>query len=334
MDINSVFSTNDSDLYLKKIKDPWVKLLLTLQNELSYATYRFFREKNIPTVHLPVTTGAISSPMGLGSDSLPVRIDLFGVKTYLADSMQFFLEYGCRFMENGCFYIMPSFRGEKADKRHLCQFYHSEAEVPGGFSRVKALVEEYIRYLSRWMLDHLERELEDAVGTVEHLRQMADLENFPTIEYDEAVTLLKDVNGCLQQNEWGMVNITAKGEQELIRRNGGVVWLCNMDERIVPFYQASDGKGHAICGDLLFGIGEVVGSGQRCTTEEEVLASLERHQVAPKDYDWYIRMKKYYPKLTSGFGMGTERFLMWVLKHDDIRDCQLISRMNGREEYI
>lgn len=329
---NSLTETYDS--YLTKIEDPWVGLLLELQNELSYATFAFYRTRGIPTVHLPVTTGAISSPMGLGSDSLPVQIDLFGVKTYLADSMQFFLEYGCRFLNKGCFYIMPSFRGEEADKRHLCQFYHSEAEIPGGFPQVKALVEEYIRFLSQWMLDNLSEKIEKIVGTTEHLRQMALREEFPAIEYDDAVALLKDCEGCLQENAWGMINITSRGEQELIRRHGGVVWLCNMDERLVPFYQASDGNGHAICGDLLFGIGEVVGSGQRCTSEEEVRSSLQRHQVSPEDYDWYIRMKKHYPLLTSGFGMGTERFLLWVLKHDDIRDCQLISRVNGRKEYI
>jgi aspartyl/asparaginyl-tRNA synthetase len=37
-------------------------------------------------------------------------------------------------------------------------------------------------------------------------------------------------------------------------------------------------------------------------------------------------MKEEFPMLTSGFGMGVDRFLMWVLKHDDIRDMPLISR--------
>ncbi len=334
MDISNISLPNERDSFLRKINDPWVKLLLSLQSELNYATYSFFRDRGIPTIHLPVTTGAISSPMGLGSDSLPVQIDLFGVKTFLSDSMQFFLEYGCRFMDNGCFYIMPSFRGEKADKRHLCQFYHSEAEIPGDFAQVKTLVEDYIRHLSKWMLDKLSENIESIVGTTEHLYQMAQRETFPSIEYEDALNLLKNHPGCLQENEWGMINVTALGEQELIRYHGGVVWLCNMDDRLVPFYQATDGKGHAVCGDLLFGIGEVVGSGQRCTTEEELLSSLQRHQVPPETYEWYIRMKKHYPILTSGFGMGTERFLMWVLQHDDIRDCQLISRTNGREEYI
>ena len=29
---------------------------------------------------------------------------------------------------------------------------------------------------------------------------------------------------------------------------------------------------------------------------------------------------------TSGFGMGIERFILWLLKHNDIRDCTLLLR--------
>ena len=34
--------------------------------------------------------------------------------------------------------------------------------------------------------------------------------------------------------------------------------------------------------------------------------------------------------VTSGFGMGIERFLAWVLRHDDIRDMQILPRVNGK----
>jgi asparaginyl-tRNA synthetase len=34
---------------------------------------------------------------------------------------------------------------------------------------------------------------------------------------------------------------------------------------------------------------------------------------------------------TSGFGLGIERYLMWLLSHDDIRDFQLLPRENGQE---
>ena len=115
--------------YIEALDKPWYKTLVKLENLLSVETINFYKKKGMVTMHLPVTTGSISSPMGRGSDSLPVKVKLEGVETYLADSMQFLLEYGCRLTNKGVYYIMPSFRGEKADERHLCQFYHSEAEI-------------------------------------------------------------------------------------------------------------------------------------------------------------------------------------------------------------
>ena len=61
----------------------------------------------------------------------------------------------------------------------------------------------------------------------------------------------------------------------------------------------------------------------------EVLEALKYHNVDRKEYEWYCCMKEKYPLKTSGFGMGIERFMLWILKHDDIRDCQLIPRFNG-----
>lgn len=105
--------------------------ILMLQELIMLASAEFYKKHNIHWLSAPVTTGAISSPMGFGSDSLPVEISLDGRSTYLADSMQFLLEYGCRFFKNGCWYIMPTFRGEPVDERHLKQFFHSEAEIVG-----------------------------------------------------------------------------------------------------------------------------------------------------------------------------------------------------------
>ena len=100
-----------SERYLQVLSDPWYRALVSVEDEIVHATYNFWRAKGARCPLLPITTGSISSPMGLGSDSTPVRIDLMGAETYLADSMQFGLEYACRLSEKGAFYIMPSFRG-------------------------------------------------------------------------------------------------------------------------------------------------------------------------------------------------------------------------------
>lgn len=83
---------NSSTHYLKVLDDPWYKQLIQLENLITNETTKFYEKENIITMHLPVTIGSVSSPMGRGSDSLPVKIKIEGVETYLADSMQFLLE--------------------------------------------------------------------------------------------------------------------------------------------------------------------------------------------------------------------------------------------------
>lgn len=329
---------SEKNFYLKVLVNPWYKLLVKLENLVSMETMKFYEEKGIITMHLPVTTGSISSPMGRGSDSLPVKVNLEGIDTYLADSMQFLLEYGCRLNEKGVYYVMPSFRGEKADERHLCQFYHSEAEIPGNLEDVMNLVEEYIKYLSKKILENFKEELEKAIGDVSHIEKIANYKgNFPRITFNQAEQALKEkfgdnLNDYIEYND-GWRNITRKAEQELIKIYDGIVWITNYDILAVPFYQKFDNDlaGTTKNADLLFGIGETVGCGERHQNDMDLLKSMKLHEVDKEEYEWYIKLKEKYPLQTAGFGMGIERYLMWVLKASDIRNMQICLRFNGEQ---
>lgn len=318
----------DPDYGMTVPRSPWYRTLFRLQDCFVKTSMRFFSERNLSYIPLPVTTGSISSPMGLGSDSLPVQVELGGESVYLADSMQFLLEYACRMCDVGAFYLMPSFRGEATDARHLSQFFHAEAEIPGTIGDVIALVEHYIAELSQSLLQQYADDVLSVAGSVAHLEAVASGKPIPRIRFAEALRLLEDCPETLSNLPGGFVTVSSCGEAELMRRFGGSVWLTDFDANVVPFYQASEG-GYAKNADLLMGIGETVGAGQRHRNAGEVLAALAAHRVAPESYGWYVRMKELYPMQTSGFGMGMERFLLWVLKHNDIRDCQIISRLDG-----
>lgn len=330
------FWENPDTHYLNVLKSKWYRQLILLENLITEETMKFYEQKGIITLHLPVTTGTISSPMGKGSDSSPVKVNLQGIETYLADSMQFLLEYGCRLAEKGCYYVMPSFRGEYADERHLCQFYHSEAEIPGNLEDVMKLVEEYIKYLAKRILDRMGKILKENIGDVSHIEKIANYKGeFKRITFDEAERILKEKysNKIEEYIEYqdGWRNITRKAEKELIKIYDGIVWVTNYDELAVPFYQKLDQnkKGTTKNADLLMGIGETVGCGERHKDDKELQESLKKHGVQANEYEWYIQMKKYYPIQTAGFGMGVERFLMWVLKAKDIRNFQICLRFNG-----
>lgn len=316
--------------YLEAMTSPWYSTLLTLQSTLTSATVEFWTARGLRFGCLPVTTNSISSPMGLGSDSLPVQVEMFGAATYLADSMQFGLEYLCRLSEHGAYYLMPSFRGEAPDDTHLCQFFHSEAEIRGGLDDVMAAAEAYLRHLAHVLMERDEAAITAAAGGVDHIRPLLNGSGpFRRLTFDEAAAEL-DENPQYVVKERGWRNLTRAGERELMRRLGEFLWVTHWDELAVPFYQGRDGYGRALNADLLCGPGEVLGAGERHTDAGQVRAALRIHGVDPSEYAWYIAMKSSFPLRTAGFGLGVERFLMWLLRHRDIRDLELLPRVNGQ----
>jgi asparaginyl-tRNA synthetase len=320
----------DPQRFLRVMDDPWFALLVALQDRITVATVNHWSVRGLRTMHLPITTHAVSSPMGLGSDSLPVEIDLFGVRTYLADSMQFLLEYGCRLWPGGAYYVMPSFRGEAADETHLCQFFHSEIEIAGRLDDIINAAEGYLQALCLDILSTLSAPLGRQTGDLSHIEAIAAVPHLERIPFDEAARTLGDDSHLITRNPDGWRSLTRAGERRLMEKVGGPVWVTHFDHLSVPFYQAyASDRRFAANADLILGLGEVIGAGERHADGDSVLAALAEHGVAAEPYLWYIEMKTIRPRVTSGFGMGIERFLAWALRHDDVRDLQVLPRFNG-----
>ena len=224
--------------FLRILDDPLYPTLVELQDLVNFETAVHWRARHVRAMHLPITTSSVSSPMGLGSDSLPVQVDLSGIPTYLADSMQFLLEYGCRLSAEGCYYLMPSFRGEPADATHLNEFFHSEAEIPGGLEDVIEAADGYVRHLATAVLRELRRPLEAlGVGTA-HIEKFLATDS-TRITFDEAAELLGSDPAFIRAHD-GWRTITRAGERRLMDLHGPAVWLTRFDHLSVPFYQAYD----------------------------------------------------------------------------------------------
>ena len=50
----------------------------------------------------------------------------------------------------------------------------------------------------------------------------------------------------------------------------------------------------------------------------------------PKDYEWYLDLRRYGSVPHSGFGLGIERLIKWMLKLDHIRDAVPFPRVINR----
>ncbi|MGH3326650.1 MAG: amino acid--tRNA ligase-related protein [Streptomycetales bacterium] len=330
----TVFDSNEPDAFVAALRSPWYALVAELYDVIMTTTGEYARSRGLRGFPLPLTTRSVTCPTALGSDSEPVPVTVLGVHTYLPDSMQFALEYGCRLAPGGCFVVAPSFRGESADQTHLNQYTHSEAEIPGDLDRLIDYASGYVSALSAAILDRLGSRLFATRGHVSHLERMARGGPLEQLTFDEAVGVVADVDGCVHnQGDWR--TLTRQGERLLMQRVSEFLWVRHFDSLSVPFYQAfADNDGRtARNADLFFGPGEVIGSGERHADALTLRKCMATHHVNEREYAWYVRMREELPMLTSGFGMGVERFLMWVLRHDDIRDIPLVSRLNEPLEF-
>lgn len=330
--------------------NPWYAAVFALQDTLFHTTTAFFTHRlGYKYAFLPATTDSISSPMGLGSDSLPVHVALHGHDTYLADSMQFTLEYLLRMEEGlkGAYYVGCSFRGEDHDETHLNQFFHIECELLGTLDDGIEVSERYIATLASNLLRENEYIITASAGSTSHITALLSHLNLnggklPRITLADAMAVFEQTSTT---NAWKLAvpddpgngqALARAGEQALIKKFNGAVWLTELDHLGVPFYQAyvpgSDNR-KALCADLLLGIGETLGLGQRHIDAGTVGEALQMHEVPVENYEWYLNIRDKRKGgsaiQTTGWGMGMERFLAWVLKHDDIRDLAIIPRLKG-----
>lgn len=323
--------TSPATHFDRVLVDPWYALIFRLSGEIAFSTQDYFRSAGFMPALTPVTAQSITSPMGLGSDSQPVSVNLMGRETYLVDSMQFHLEYLLRQYPQGIFYIMPTFRGEDSDARHLNEFFHIEAEFVGDLNDTLKTIEGLLQTYAKSIVRHNEKDVVAVAGSSAHLHELIakSQTGFERVSFKEALYLLGDDSHFYKFLDDKKIALTDAGEKALMKKVGEPMWLTHLPAVGVPFYQANADEEYSLCADLLMGIGEVAGCGQRHLTYEETLEAINARNVDPVPYDWYLQLKKRYPMQTSGFGIGLERFLLWVLKHDDIRDIQLIVRQKG-----
>jgi len=337
---------NPNTHYLDLTSSNYFVALISLRDIIKLTTDYYFRETvGAKNVDLFMLTPSVSSPIGLGSDSEAIEIKFGDLTTNLVDSSQFGFEPLLLNNFNKLYCYMPSMRGENPDERHLNQFFHCETEIRGEISELKNIAQDYVKILSKTCL-----QVENIINlisvnpdaTKRTLKNIVDDSDFINIEFDEAVKILEDhgKKAMINYTKSGR-DISSQGEIELFKllQTDVPVWLNNFDRDRVPFYQKPNPNNNekVINSDLLmpplikgaFG-GEVLGSGQRQDDVLEMKESLLRQGIDLSPYKWYLNLReqKHY-STTSGFGMGIERFITWMLCLSDIKDSIIYPRLKN-----
>jgi len=325
---------NKRDHINNLVSEKYYKNLVLLRSIIAASCDEYFQALNAPRVDLFLITKEVSSPMGRGSDSVPIPIPFGKTKTFLTDSAQFGMEPLVQKNFKIVYCYLPSFRGEPPDDRHLNQFYHCEAELRGNYIDAMNISENLIKSIFRNTDEAFRNNIISFKTNNLNFLSAIIKNKFPVITFNEAHILLNKhgYNNLIKIKSFGRV-LTNEGEKmivKLVANNSLPVWVTKYDRDTVPFYQAPDPKNpeSALNADLLFPCinscfgGEIVGSGQRQRDAKEIHRSMKRQKVVGSTaYKWYLdlRNRKDY-RTTSGFGLGIERLITWMLGLTSIAD--------------
>ncbi|MFP4579766.1 MAG: asparagine--tRNA ligase [Candidatus Sumerlaeia bacterium] len=314
-----------------------------LRNAMANATHRFFQERGFLYLHSPIITGSDCEGAGemfavstLDTRKLPLNDDgsvnfsedFFGRKTSLTVSGQLSAEtYACAL--TNVYTFGPTFRAENSNtSRHLAEFWMIEPEMAfcdlGGDMD---LAEEYIKYLFQAALDECPEDMEffnkwidkTVIETLKHIIES----DFERLTYTEAIDILEKSGQKFEfPIAWGK-DLQSEHERYLTEKHiKKPVIVYDYPRDIKAFYMRmnDDGKTVAAMDVLVPKIGEIIGGSQR----EERLDVLEKRMsecgLDPKEYWWYLDLRRYGTVPHAGFGLGFERTIQFASGLGNIRD--------------
>jgi len=169
------------------------------------------------------------------------------------------------------------------------------------------------------------------------LQKILDPEkDFVRVSYTEAITILeaeqKKSGRFAVQPAWG-IDLEKEHERFLCEEHFKYpTFVHGYPSAIKSFYmklQEVDDPSRQTCDgvDLLVpGIGELCGGSIREHRYDVLLESMKKKGLKPEDYQEYLSLRQQGTFPHGGFGMGFERFLMWVFGIEHIRDLSPFPR--------
>lgn len=258
----------------------------------------------------------------------------YGEDAYLTQSSQLYLETVLPAVGD-TFCIVSSYRAEKSrTRRHLAEYTHLEGELAFiTFDDLLNHIEDLICSAIQGVLDSpfgalLKRINPDAKVPKRPFRRM---------DYTEALEFCKEHNIYKDEEtksnfEFGD-DIPEMPERKMIEIIGEPTFLCRFPVTLKAFYMPKDPKDPRVTEstDLLMpGVGEIVGASMRIKDYDELMAAYQREGIDASPYYWFTDLRKYGTCPHGGYGIGVERFLVWLFGDDHIRNVCLYPRYMGR----
>lgn len=327
-----------------------------VRSVVAYAIHKFFQENGFVYVHTPIITGSDCEGAGemfrvttFDLNDLPLKEDgkvddskdFFGKATNLTVSGQLSGETFCSAFRN-IYTFGPTFRAENSNTaRHASEFWMIEPEI--AFADLEAnmeLAEAMVKYIIKFVMENCPEEMEFfnnfiEKGLFDKLNNVLN-NDFARVTYTEAIDiLLKSGKKFDYPVEWG-IDLQSEHERFLAEEHfKRPVFLTDYPKDIKAFYMKLNNDGKTVRAmDLLApGIGEIIGGSQREDNLEILEGRITELGMDPKDYEFYLDLRRFGSFPHSGFGLGFERMIMYITGMTNIRDVIPFPRTPNNAEF-
>ncbi|MHA2363182.1 MAG: asparagine--tRNA ligase [Candidatus Hodarchaeales archaeon] len=300
--------------------------ILRMRSRILYELRQFFEIESFLEITPPTL---VQTQVEGGSTLFP--LEYFDEEAYLTQSSQLYLETAI-FSLGNVYCCLPSYRAEKSrTRRHLTEYTHLEAEMPF-FDYEDNL--NFQEKMIRSVVDSIVKKYPNVIEKYNPGLKSPD-KPYLRLDYAEMIDKL---------NEWGIPkeeggkwevgdDVSEKPERVLIDRLGVPTFITRFPKEMKPFYMKVDPNDpeRTLSADLIVpGVGEIIGGSQREDDYKTLLAGFKREGLDTKVYKWYIDLRKYGSVYHSGFGLGIERLVQYIMNVEHIRDTCLFPRMINR----
>lgn len=297
---------------------------------------------------LEVTPPTIVQTQCEGGSTL-FNLDYYGEKAYMTQSSQLYLET-CLSSIGDVYCILPSYRAEiSKTQRHLSEYTHIEAEY------ANLTYEDLLGRIEDMICDVFDRTIRLTGHHVAHVNpeqlvapdadprdpaswKFRPVKPFTRLAYADAIKFCNEHGIMNPETEKPYVfgeDITDKPERAMIAIIGKPVLMTHFPTEMKSFYMSRVQGQETLTESvdvLMPGVGEIVGGSMRMWDPAELAQGYAREKLDPKPYYWYTDQRKYGSVPHGGFGLGLERFLMWLMKLHSVKEACLFPRYMGRCE--
>lgn len=323
-DISGVGQETLLDYRPLALRNEAVNSIFQIQAEIVHRFREFLRAQRFTEI---ITSKIVSGGTEGGTNLFQMKY--FDRVAYLAQSPQFYKEYGVAGFER-VFETGHVYRAEPhATSRHLTEYYSLDLEM-GFIDSVEDVIQ-----LERELLTHIFLAINEKFSAVLGAAKQPPLPsmlNVPIWHFEECLERLRQAHGRSDLVD----DLDPEGERQLCvlaEKETGVpaVFVLGFPLSARPFYTQPGLKpGASASFDLLFRGLEITTGGQRLHLRESLEEALKGKGIKPESFEAHLKMFELGMPPHGGLAIGLERLTALILGIANIREATMYPRDRNR----